>query len=115
MLPPTTLDSELMLDAIQPVQFDVLWKGRATTAPERRLLMAMIEQAATDLRLFRYGKHAKAKRLYADAHDWVRSNDKSHAFAFVSICDQLGLEPTSVRASLLGAETRFNRNWDSAA
>lgn len=116
MLPPSTLDSELILEALQPAQFDVIWKGTSSTAPERRLLVAMIEQAAADLRLFRHRRSARAKRMYADARDWVLSNDRSHAFAFASICDQLGLALSSVRGTLLGrGDARHLGRWDSAA
>jgi len=103
MLPPTTIDSELALDAIHPVQFSVLWSGRTQTSPERRLLIAMIERAACDLCLFRRGRTAKARRMYRDAHDWVMSNSRTHIFAFLSICDVLGFSPQAVRAAMLEA------------
>lgn len=102
MLPASTLDAELALDAIQPVQFTVLWHGRSTTFPERKLLLAMIAQAAGDLQLFRHRRNAKSRRLYNDARDWVLSDSRSHMFAFVSICDVLGLAPDALRAAILG-------------
>lgn len=102
MLPATTLDAELALDAIQPVQFTVLWHGRATTSPERKLLLAMIAQAAGDLHLFRHRRNAKSRRLYNDAREWVLSESRSHMFAFVTICDVLGFAPDALRAAILG-------------
>jgi hypothetical protein len=106
MLPPRSLDSILTLEAVQPVQFQVIWKGMSRTTPEWRLLVAMIDQAAADLRYFRHRRNARSKRLYADARDWVLSNDRSHAFAFASICDQLGLALSSVRTSLVDVPDR---------
>jgi hypothetical protein len=102
MLPATTLDAELALDAIQPVQFTVLWHGRATTSPERKLLLAMVAQAAGDLHLFRHRRNAKSRRLYNDAREWVLSDSRAHMFAFVSICDILGFAPNALRAAILG-------------
>lgn len=116
MLSPTALDSELALEALQPVQFDVIWKGTSSTTPERRLLVAMIEQAAADVRLFKGRANARAKRMYADAREWLRSNDRSHPFAFLTICDQLGLSPSSVRAVVFGEKgPAIADHWESAA
>lgn len=104
MISVPSLDNDLTLEVTRPVQFLGMWKGRAVTTPERRLLLAMIAQAAGDLRLFRGDKRAKSRRMYNDAHDWVVSNDKSHMFSFVSICDILGFSPTAIRASLLHSD-----------
>lgn len=116
MLSPSTLDSELCLEALQPAQFDVIWKGTSSSPPEWRLLVAMIEQAATDVRLYRHGKNTRARRRYADARKWVLSNDRSHPFAFASICDLLGLALSSARSVVLGERgSQIAGNWDSAA
>ena len=101
MISIPSLDNDLTLEAIRPVQFLGLWKGRTNTTPERKLLLAMIAQAAGDLRLFRGDRRAKARRMYNDAHDWITSNDRSHMFSFVSICDVLGFTPNAIREALL--------------
>jgi hypothetical protein len=101
MISVPSLDNDLILEVTRPVQFLGIWKGRTATTPERRLLLAMIAQAAGDLRLFRGDKRPKSRRMYNDAHDWVVSNDKSHMFSFVSICDILGFSTTAIRAALL--------------
>jgi hypothetical protein len=115
MLSPTALDSELALEALQPVQFDVIWRGTVQTAPERRLLVAMIEQAAADVRLFRHGRSARARRMFNDARDWLLSNDRSHPMAFATICDNLGLAVTAVRSILLNEGSTIADHWESAA
>ena len=101
MLPPMTIDAELALEAIHPVQFIVMWHGRSGTSPERRLLLAMIAQAAGDLHLFHGARNARGRRMYNDARDWVLSDSRCHTFAFASICDVLGFSPTALRIAML--------------
>lgn len=116
MLSANTLDSELIPIALRPMQFEVLWRGRSTTSPERRLLISMIEQAAADLRLYRNRRNRRSKRLYAEARDWIASDDRSHAFTFVSVCDFLGMSPSALRAALLERPADAGTGcWESAA
>lgn len=117
MLSPTDLDSQLAHDAMLPVQFEVLWRARATTSPERRLLLAMIERAAADVRLFQGRRATRARRMYADAREWILCNDRSHPLAFAVICDLIGLDPSAVRAAILpeSAATAASERWESAA
>lgn len=95
------LDAELAPDIVTPVQFQILWSHAIRTSPERELCVAMILQAADDLRLFRDGRSARSRRLYADAHDWLSSEARSHPFSFASICDVLGLSTAAVRRALI--------------
>lgn len=99
----TTILAEEILtpDAIRPEQFDVIWHCKRATTPERALLLAMIEQAASDLRRFRYARQRPDQRLYMDAYKWVVSEDRSHPFTFVNICEGLSLSPDGLREALL--------------
>jgi hypothetical protein len=109
MLSPSALDSELGLETILPIQFDYLWRARTGTTPERRLLLAIIEQAAVDVRLFSRRDTTRSRRLYNEACEWVRSGDRSHPLAFVCICETLGLEPSAIRGGILGDGRRHHR------
>ena len=88
-------------EAILPVQFDSLWRGSAKLTPERSLLLAMLEQAASDLWNFRFRPRRKAQRMYLDAYQWVMSNDRSHPFSFVNICEALKLSPEALRSGMV--------------
>jgi hypothetical protein len=86
-------------DTILPSQY--LQRRAATeTVPERRLLLAVL-QDAVDV----YVKHGRwqerhARRLYDDVVCWFRSDDDRHLFAFVRICDVLELDPDYLRRGL---------------
>ena len=44
--------------------------------PERKLAVAVFSQAANDLRKFRYARRGTGYSLYADARNWITSNDQ---------------------------------------
>ena len=92
----------LQPEVILSIQFDVLWRGPAKLTPERSLLLAMLEQAVSDLWNYRFRPRRKAQRMYLDAYQWVMSSDRSHPFSFVNICEALELTPTALRAGMIG-------------
>lgn len=95
--------------------------------PEQSLLVAVLEQAAWDLR---GGKASKAStprlarrfnRLQQEAHDdavrWVNGANPRWPFAFVAVCEHLGLDPEATRAALLAgvpALAESSRLWTDA-
>jgi hypothetical protein len=68
---------------------------------ERKLAVAVFCQAADDLQKFRYERHETEHAIYADARNWLASNDRSWPYSFLNICDALQLTPGLVRAKLL--------------
>jgi len=85
---------------LHPIQYRDIWSGTGHS-PERELASAVIDRAATDLRIYRYARRARHQRLYMQAYQWVQSNDTSWAFAFLSICHALGFSPEALRERLL--------------
>ena len=93
-------------EIIRPVQFDSIWRRSSHLTPERLLLVAMLEQAASDLSNFRFRPRRRAQRIYLDAYQWVTSDDRSHPFSFVNLCEALKLSPAALRAGMLGRPPR---------
>lgn len=93
-------------EAIRPEQFDAIWHGRRPAPPEQSLLLAMLRQAFDDLRRLRCASRRADQRLFLDAYAWVMSNDRSHSFSFVNLCESLSLAPDAVRAGLLDNQSK---------
>ena len=70
--------------------------------PERKLAVAVFSQAANDLRKFRHARRGVGYSLYADARNWITSNDRKWPYSFLNLCDVLHLAPDAIRAELLG-------------
>ena len=99
-------------EAVPPVQFDSLWRGSAPPRAVRALLLVMLDLAASDLRFFRFRRQREAQRMYWEAHQWVMSDDRSHPFTFVNICEALKLSPDVLRSGLLTGTDHQDSNGE---
>jgi hypothetical protein len=82
--------------AVLPVQFH----PRPGMSPEKRLMVAVLEDA---LRIYtKYGPvpPRKHRRLFAETERWLFSDDASAPFAFVKVCEVLGIDVGRLRARL---------------
>ena len=95
-------EEPLQREAILPEQFQRMWGGTRTITPERALLVAVLWQAADDLRTHGNVRRAQSRVLYRNAFRWVASDDRSWPYSFLNVCDVLGLSAGSLRAELLG-------------
>jgi hypothetical protein len=71
--------------------------------PERKLAVAVFSQAANDLRKFRHARSGAGYSLYADARNWITSNDRKWPYSFLNLCGVLHLAADAIRAELLGS------------
>jgi hypothetical protein len=96
---PTAIDSYLYPESILPEQFFPRLVPRVTT-PAAKLMNAVLVQAVLDLR-YQHARHSWMRKLYREAHEWVKSDDRSYPFTFLNLCETLGYSPSAVRQSLL--------------
>jgi hypothetical protein len=94
----------LSSEVILPVQFWSDASPDARSAPERRLMAAVLENAVMTLQQQTRKPSRHGRRLIAEIHTWVASNSRRHPFAFASICDVLGIDPAYLR-TLIARET----------
>jgi hypothetical protein len=83
-------------DVTPPIQFF----GRTLATPEKRLLLAVLEEAVTTHRRHALATDRRGRALLADVEAWFASEDTVWLCGFVAICDALGLEASYVRAGL---------------
>ena len=69
--------------------------------PEKRLMLAILEDGIFCYLDNRHATNNKKKRLFQDASAWIVENDADWVFSFESVCDALGLNPQYVRQGLL--------------
>jgi hypothetical protein len=89
---------QLEEDFVLPDHF--LPRGIAT--PERRLLLAVLEEAIGTYQRCVTTDDRSSRAILASVEQWFASEESASAFAFsfVGICDALGIEPTYVRTGL---------------
>ena len=69
--------------------------------PEPKLAAAVFYQAVNDLRKLQHERRQPGRVLYADARNWVASNNRSWPYSFLNVCDALHLTADLIRAKLL--------------
>ncbi|HXG21660.1 MAG TPA: hypothetical protein VNN62_21610 [Methylomirabilota bacterium] len=101
-----TANPSLFLAAVLPEQFP----GAGSTVRPRSgvvdLLCAVLEDALHCVRIPEERCTARTQRLAQEAETWLFSDDESWPFAFVNICEALGLDPAAVRRTLRRTDRR---------
>jgi hypothetical protein len=99
---------------LHPVQYRDIWSG-SSSSPERELAAAVLDRAATDLRIYRYARKVRHQRLYVQAYQWVASDDTTWPFTFLSVCHALGFSAAALRERLFDVSTCAARETRAAA
>jgi len=73
-------------------------------APEKALLLAVLEDAIHCLRQYRVAHDRLGKQRFREADAWINRRGSDWAFTFDNVCDLLGIEPEYLRRKILGAE-----------
>jgi len=89
-------------DALACMPEQVLpWSGLAANLqPERRLMLAVLEDAVTCYFRCAFSTTGAARQEFTEAADWIGADDLSWPFSFVNICAALEIDPDYVRRGL---------------
>ena len=68
--------------------------------PERRLLAAVLEDAVRTYQRLSSARDFRGRRLFREVEEWFASEHTDGPFAFVRICEVLGLDGAWIRAGL---------------
>ena len=85
-------------DVLLPIQFSAV--RRRPTAPEERLMLAVLEDAINCLQKYRDNPQPQGQRLYREAKRWLMDSGMDWTFSFERICEVLGLDSDYVRKGL---------------
>ena len=94
-------DDLLIPTALRPVQFHDIWSRSRTISPERRLALAVVQQALNDLAGYRFARGWRRQRLYWDAYAWVADDDREWPYSFINLCEAAGLGVEAIRQRVL--------------
>ena len=83
-------------DTLLPEQFFSLL-GRKPLQGEKRLLLAMLEDAVHCFQTYLLARKPHERRLFQEAEEWIDSRDSQWFFSFENICHYLQKDPCSIR------------------
>lgn len=90
----------LQPDAILPAQFFQALRAKGQSDGERRLMIAVLEDAVNCFMKQIHATDPKARQLFLDAEAWIAAEDRTWFFSFDNVCDTLDLDPEYVREGL---------------
>jgi len=98
--PRETFGDLLGSEIVLPVQFWSAPFGDGRGEPERRLMLAVLENAMLTLHHSSVRRTAQARRMATEIRSWMASNSRQHPFAFAAICDVLGIDVSYLRGMI---------------
>jgi AraC-like DNA-binding protein len=92
----STLESDLMV----PSQFFDRIKVEHSAQPEKRLMLAVMEDAISTFQKSVRGLTRRQRRLLRETEEWMSEADNHWPFSFENICAALDIEPAYLRRGL---------------
>ncbi len=97
---PEPAEAQIIPDSILPEQLFGVPFGGARLQPEKRLQLAVLEDAVMVFQRCARDQGTRARRLLAEIDEWFGSHATDSPFAFETVCDTLGLDATYIRRGL---------------
>jgi hypothetical protein len=88
-------------DTLAAAQYFDNLRRKAVLEPEKRLLLAILEDAINSYQDNVTATESKARKLFNDTEEWITQTDDDWVFSFTTVCEILGLNPEYVRRGLL--------------
>ena len=87
-------------DTLLPDQYLDTYRRKLHLEPEKKLMLAILEDAIACYQKYLFAKDVKGKALFQEAAEWIEQEAGESIFAFESACEGLGLNPEYVRRGL---------------
>ena len=100
---------ELEPETILPTQFASNGSIDASLQAEKRLMLAVLEEAVGTYQKYVGSRDRNGIRLFEEAEDWFVSDEIEWPFSFMNICHTLGLEVDYFRSGL----AKWRRNQEA--
>ena len=91
---------ELEPEVVLPSQFHFRGGLDASLQPEKRLMLAVMEDAVGTFQKYVWARDRAGQRLLAEVEEWFESNDIEWPYSFVNICHSLNLDVDFMRGGL---------------
>jgi hypothetical protein len=93
-------------DTLLPSQFFDRVRRRTEHDGERRLMIAVLEDAVDVYRKQAGARDPRGEQLFREAEEWIEDPDRTWLFSFRNICDVLDIDADYLRRGLHGWKER---------
>jgi hypothetical protein len=87
-------------DALLPAQFYAAFRGGSGVRGEKRLMLAVLEDALDCFQKYAAAHDGHGQALFEEANTWITSNDRGWFFSYENICETLDINPEYLRRGL---------------
>jgi hypothetical protein len=87
-------------DTLLPAQYFETFR-RKSLEPEKRLMLALLEDAIACFQRYIFARDRKGKGLFREAEEWILERNHDWLFSFENICEVLEFSPQYVREGLM--------------
>ena len=84
-------------DALLPAQFYAAFRGGSAVRGEKRLMLAVLQDALDCYQKYAFAKDGHGRQLFNDADGWISCEDRDWYFSFENICETLEINPDYLR------------------
>ena len=88
-------------DTLLPDQYLDTFRRKLHLEPEKKLMLAVLEDAVACYQKYLLARDGKGKSLFRETEDWVLEQQDDWLFSFINVCETLSFEPDYVRQGLL--------------
>jgi hypothetical protein len=90
----------LQPDVLLPIQYFETVHRKSALDPERRLMLAILEDAIACFQKYTFAQRRRGKLLFSEAEEWIEEKSSDYIFSFENICEVLGLDAEYLRQGL---------------
>jgi hypothetical protein len=95
-------------DTLLSAQYFDNLRRKTQLEPEKRLMLAVLEDAITCYQENFVSRNGKKKRFFDEVKEWIVSPDGDWVFSFENVCEVLGLNAAYLRQGLLRWNPKFS-------
>jgi hypothetical protein len=96
-------------DTLVPAQYFERMGGDAAFQPEKRLMLAVLEEAIATFQRHAMSDRPRGLRQVEEVEEWIAGNGHEWPFSFANICAALDLDPEYLRAGMARWKEREQR------
>ncbi len=87
-------------DVLLPGQFFSFFRKEAGFDRERRLMLAVLEDAIDCFQKYAHTSDLRGRQMFLESYEWIMSPDKRWLFSFENICQIVDMNPDYIRQGL---------------
>jgi hypothetical protein len=88
-------------DTLMPDQYLETFRRKVPLEPEKKLLLAVLEDAISCFQKYAFTREGKGRVLFRESEQWILDKDSDWLFSFNNVCETLGFDSDYLRGGVM--------------